>query len=93
MENQWDHFQQDLFKKANHRMANLANFYPSLEEKQKFYRALPTGCRMPAFTTPQSTRKKVDKDMLWIHWKSKRRFSWPNNIKFQRGGNNNFLSE
>ena len=53
----------------------------------------PTGCRRPAFTTPQSTRKKVDKDMLWIHWKSKRRFSWPNNIKFQRGGNNNFLSE
>ena len=39
MENQWDHFQQDLFKKANHRMVNLANFYPSLEEKQKFHQA------------------------------------------------------
>ena len=53
----------------------------------------PTGCRRPAFTTPQSTRKKVDKDVLWIYWKPKRRFSWPNNEKFQRGEKNNFLSE
>ena len=25
----------------------------------------PTGCRRPAFTTPQSTRTNVDKSMLW----------------------------
>ena len=50
----------------------------------------PTGCRRLAFTTPQSTRKKVDKDMLWIYWKPKRRFSWPNNEKLQREGKNNF---
>ena len=36
MENQWDHFQQDIFKKANHSMVILTNFHPSLEEKQKF---------------------------------------------------------
>ena len=53
----------------------------------------PMGCRMPAFTTPQSTSKNVYKDMLWIYWKPKRRFSWPNNEKLQREGNNHFLSE
>ena len=53
----------------------------------------PMGCRMPAFTTPQSTSKNVYKDMLWIYWKPKRRFSWPNNEKLQREGNKHFLSE
>ena len=53
----------------------------------------PVGCRMPAFTTPQSRSKNVYKDMLWIYWKPKRRFSWPNNEKLQREGNNHFLSE
>ena len=51
----------------------------------------PTGCRRPAFTTPQLTGKKVDKDMLWIYWKPKRRISWLNNEKFQREGKNNFF--
>ena len=87
MENQWDHFQQDLFKKANHRMVILTNFHPPS------INSTPSGRRMPALTTPQSTRKKVDKDMLWIYWKPKRRFSWPNNEKLQREGNNHFLSE
>ena len=51
----------------------------------------PTGCRMPAFTTPQSTRKKVDKDMLWTYWKPKRRFSWPNNEKITKRGKQPFF--
>ena len=53
----------------------------------------PTGCRRPAFTTPQSTRTNVDKSMLWTYWKSKRRFSWPNNEKLQREEKNSFVSE
>ena len=36
MENQWDHFQQDIFKKANHSMVILTNFHPSLEENKNF---------------------------------------------------------
>ena len=64
--------QQDLFKKADHRMVILTSFHPSLEEKQKFHRAQKfqrlrlAECRRPTFTTPQSTRKNVDQDMLWI---------------------------
>ena len=53
----------------------------------------PMGCRMPAFTIPQSTSTNVYKDMLWIYWKPNRRLSWPNNEKLQREGNNHFLSE
>ena len=91
--------QQDLFKKANHRMVILTNFHPSLEEKKNFTEHKNfiaydlQNAEGQHLQLRNQRNKNVDKDMLWIYWKPKRRFSWPNNEKFQRGGNSNFLSE